>query len=452
MVNRETTTESRPLRRLLLFAYFFPPTGGAGVQRVVKFAKYLPEWGWIPTVVTVASSDYWMKDPTLGSEVPPGTQVVRTKALTGLSLLRRLAPAHAGTGAPVRKSARAIRSLRRIASFFLVPDTYVGWVPFAVAAGKQLLTSRGYDAMMTTSSPDSAHLIGLQLAKRFGVPWIADFRDPWTRRMAFSPPTVLHASLHRHLEGRVLKGATLVTVTSEETRRDYLNLYPEMPPEKIRVVTNGYDEEDFQSQHAQPPRDRFVLLHAGQLNPERPARPLLEGVSRFLEMHPEARGVLSVQFLGPHYESDSRASAELGVSGCVRFEQARPHRETIERLLGAHVLVLMEQDSERGGLILPGKIFEYLRARRPILGLLPKGAAWRLIEELGVGVCVRTGDAAACARQIERFYRQFQEGGPPGTGLSSEVLRRFERRSLAGRLAGLLEVACGRVSSRRPRR
>jgi glycosyltransferase involved in cell wall biosynthesis len=426
-------------RRILIFAYFFPPLGGAGVQRIAKFARYLPDEGWRPTVVTVRARDYWMDDPSLEDEMGPGVSIVRTRSLTGLSLLRRLLPARAGVGG-VRGSGRAIRALRGLASWACIPDSYVGWVPFAVREGERLLRTGSYDRILTTSSPDSAHLIGLTLAERHGVPWVADFRDPWVRRLSFRPPTALHRRRQEALERKVLERASLVTVTSEATREDYLGRHPDLPPGRIEVVTNGFDEHDFDGIAPQPiTNDMFTVLHAGQLNPERPAAPFLEGLALFLTRNPEARLRTRVTFLGPHYAGDREAALRLGVDGIVAFDSGRPHRETVRELLRSHILLLMEQDSERGGLILPGKVFEYLRARRPILGLLPPGAAWDLIASLGAGICCRTGDREACASALERFFSDWRRGGPAETGLGGDTLGRFERRALTRRLASLLD-------------
>lgn len=427
-------------RRILLFAYFFPPLGGAGVQRVVKLAKLLPRLGWLPTIVTVRARDYWMMDASLQAEIGPEVRVVRTASWTGLSLLRRLAPRAAGHGAGAR-SGRGHALARRAAAWALVPDSYVGWVPFASRAGRRLLAERRYDCLMTTSSPDSAHLIGLSLARRAGVPWVADFRDPWTRRLSFAPPTRWHRARHASLEARVLREAALVTVTSEETRADFLAHHAALPPGRIAVVTNGYDEEDFVA-HAgeRPPRSPLEILHAGQLNPERPARPFLEGLRLFLTRRPGAREEIRARFIGPCYESDRAAAVEMGLADRVVFEPGRAHGEIVRALLRSHVLLLMEQDSERGGLILPGKVFEYLRARRPVLALVPPGAAWSLIERLGAGRCCRTGDAEGCAAALADFHDAYRAGRLGETGLGAEDLAPFERGALARRFTELLET------------
>jgi len=435
-------------RRILIFAYFFPPLGGAGVQRVVKLVKHLPSLGWEPTVVTVRARDYWMEDATLQAELGPSVRVVRTPSLTGLSLLRRVAPRAGGRGAG-RRSGRGLALLRRAAAWALLPDSYIGWMPFAVRAGARLLAGTRYDCLLTTSSPDSAHLIGRFLARRSGVCWVADFRDPWTRRLSFSPPTAWHRRRHEILEASVLRESSLVTVTSEETRADYLARCPALPAGKIAVVTNGFDEEDFaELEGEEPDGGRLRILHAGQLNPERPARPFLEGMRLFLERRPAARARIEARFVGPCYERDRADAERLGLGDCVRFEPALAHAQVVRELRRSHLLLLMEHDSARGGLILPGKIFEYLRARRPILGLLPPGAAWKLIEDLRAGRCCRTGDAEGCAEALAGSYDDWRAGRWGPTPLSDAVLAPYERRALARRFVDLVaERLSGRDSA-----
>ncbi len=427
-------------KRILIFAYFFPPLGGAGVQRVVKLAKYLPELGWEPTIVTVRARDYWMLDGSLQRELGCAARIVRTRSLTGLSLLQRLAPRAAGQGGGARPSMRRIAGLRRLAAWTLLPDSYVGWVPFAQRAGSRLLRAQPYDMLMTTSSPDSAHLIGRALARRFRVPWVADFRDPWTQRLSFAPPTAWHRARQRALERSVLREASLVTVTTEETRADYLHRNPHLAPEQIAVVTNGYDEADFAAlREATPPARPMRILHAGQLNPERPARPFLEGLRRFLDRTPAAARELRIDFIGPHYARDLDDVRALGLDNIVRFESARPHAMIIDALCRSHVLLLIEHDSARGGLILPGKIFEYLRARRPILALVPRGAAWNLITRLQAGTCCATNDGEACARALAAYFEAYTAGRLSQTATADASLHPFERRTLARRFVELLE-------------
>ncbi|MEZ4651466.1 MAG: glycosyltransferase [Candidatus Eisenbacteria bacterium] len=223
-------------RRLLYVAYFFPPLGGAGVQRTLKFVRYLADFGWDATVVTGPAS-YWLRDDSLAEEVPSTVRVVRAPHWGSRFV--------GGGGSSTRRSASRIRGLRAVSRALLVPDAYVGWVAPTRRVLGDLVRAERFDAVITTSSPDSTHLLGRWLHRSRHLPWIADFRDPWTRRMSYAPPTELHHRVQRSLERSVLEEADRVVVTSDATRQDYLGLIPTLAPESIVTITNGFDEEDF---------------------------------------------------------------------------------------------------------------------------------------------------------------------------------------------------------------
>lgn len=425
------------MKRVLYVAYFFPPMGGAGVQRSAKFTRYLPRFGWAPTVLT-ADAAYWMRDETLLEDVAPDCVIHRVPAW-GAGVMQRQ------SGGEVRSAGR-IRFLRSLVRFLLVPDTYWGWVLPAWRRGAALIERESFDALVTTSSPDSAHLMGLGLHRRFGLPWIADFRDPWTRRMAYAPATPWHDRLHHRLEREVLLGADHVIVTSEETREDFLSRTPGLAPERVSVVTNGYDESDFEAAEAMRGADplptRFEVLHAGQLNPERGIEPYLEALLRLRERRAGGGELPRTRFAGGHYDRDLEAVRRRGLEPWVEFTPNRPHHASIADCLRARVLLLLEQPSERGALILPGKIFEYIRARRPILALVPpQGAAARLIARIGAGLVVDPSDPGAIAQALERLLGS----SPARSGVDASPvadwtsIRGFERQALTGALAARLD-------------
>jgi glycosyltransferase involved in cell wall biosynthesis len=423
------------LKRVLFIAFFFPPIGGAGVQRSLKFVRYLPESGWRATVLT-SRARYWMHDESLLAELPPETRVLRAPFWGG-----RLAGGGATAGA--RSHAR-VRFLRLLARTVLVPDAYVGWILPAFRMARRELARERYDAILTTSSPDSAHLLGRRLKRLTGIPWVADFRDPWTRRLAYAPPTRLHDALHRRLERSCLREADRVVVTAEETRRDFLARAPELSQGKITVIPNGFDEDDFTNAEtllynlgaapglAQIPH--APILHAGQLNPERPIAAYLEGLRLFAEREPARASLAETLFLGGHYDRDREEVERRGLGALVRFQGGCPHALSVAALLRSRILLLLEQDSDRGRLLLPGKIFEYLRARRPILAVVPRGgAADRLVRECQAGWVADPSRPDSIAEGISRLIEddRLPAETPP--------IDRFERRSLARELARVLD-------------
>lgn len=414
--------------KLLVLSYFFPPLGGAGVQRSLKFVRYLSEFGWDAEVVTVRQRAYWIRDPTLLDEVPTSVAIHRVANPIPLG----------GSGGGKRRSTSFMRGMRWLASLLLVPDVYTLWSRAAAREAQRLLREGSFRALWTTSSPDSTHLAGLRLHRRFGIPWVADFRDPWVRRLSFAPPTPLHRRMHLRMEASVIHAAQKVIVTSEQTRQDFLRRYPSLSPDRILVLTNGYDEEDFRDFVVDTPSDRFRILHLGQLNPERSLLPLLEPLSDLLRDRPNLRERVEVTCIGPHYETHLQEARRLGLENVVRFLPPCSHSDGIAWLGRAHLLLILEREGERGRLITPGKLFESMRSGRGVLALVDaESDATRLVREAGAGWAFSPsarGEIGACLEErLTRFLSGEQE-----SGASLEAIRVFERRNLSGDLARVL--------------
>jgi glycosyltransferase involved in cell wall biosynthesis len=451
-------------RDVLFVAFFFPPLGGGGVQRSLKFVRYLPTCGWQPRVLA-AESDYWMLDEALLAEVPPGTPVLRV-AFGGHRLI-----AMGGRGGT--RSRAATRFLRGLSRFFLVPDAYVGWSRRAAQVAEGEIARHPCALLFTTSSPDSAHLLGRRVKRATGLPWVADFRDPWTGRLAYAPPTPLHHRVHLALEGSCLREADAVVVTTPETRDDFLSRHRGLDPAKFRVIANGFDEEDFTAASAEPaagacawiPADGFPVLHAGQLNLDRPLGPFLAGLRLYRERalgrssvaapgnaarggegsaHGDAREAMAF-LLGPCYDSHRAEVKAAGLADVVRFLPGRTHRDAVTAMLSARVLLLLEQDSDRGRLVLPGKAFEYLRAGRPILAVVPRdGAAARFVRETGAGIAVDPSSPAEIAEGLARLL-----DGVAGSCPTAASAARYERRALTAELARIFDTV---LAARSPQR
>jgi glycosyltransferase involved in cell wall biosynthesis len=443
-------------RTILAIAYFFPPLGGGGVQRTVQFLKHLRPLGWRSEVVTGRAADYWVLDPSLAAQVPPDTVVHRTRALTGHALLGRgrrpgsaPRPVAAGPGAPPAPAVRSTRffaRLRRLSSSLLVPDAYVGWFPFALAAARARLVRGGVDILFTTSSPDTAHLVGLVLRERFAIPWVADFRDPWVRRLTFTAPTRFHRCLHQWLERRVLERADRVVVTNEATRDDFLARHAGIPAARFAVIPNGYDPEDIASlreysrERAAAPAGaagtrRLVLAHTGLLSGKRTLAPLTAALGELFSARPDLRSRLAVRQIGPRENVNDELVAAAGLADVVEFAGPVDHARVLVEMAAADILLLLEADEPAGSLITPGKIFEYLASGRPLLALVPEGPAATLVRAAGGGAVVAPRDAAGAAEVLARWLDHGLPAPPP----RAELLAPYARPALAAQLAALLD-------------
>ena len=422
---------------VLMFAYFFPPLGGGGVQRTSKFVKYLPSFGWTPVVVTVNKGAYWVRDATLEEDVPSDVDVLRTSSMSMFYLLGFL-PGGGSRGGGGQRSGALFSFLRKLSSFFLVPDQYAGWVPFAINGALRYMRKRPVSVVYSTSSPDSSHVAALLTKRLCGKPWVADFRDPWTERLTFSPPTRLHLRLHRFLEAAVLKNADRVVCTSEEMVRDFLNKYPRLEPQKFFVITNGFDPDDFTGRVAL--RDEFTISHTGILTGRRNVFGFLEGLRLFLERRPDAKSKMKVLFVGPRDRENELKVRKLNLFDVVTFQDALPHRECVRLQRSSHVLLLIEDESPRGALIYPAKVFEYGASGRPVLALVPEGAASRFVRELEAGTVCSPSDPLQISNAISSFFVAHESRLPLNGIVDKRLLVPYERRELAKTLAQLLDA------------
>ena len=439
------------MKRLLVLAYFFPPIGGGGCQRTLKLVRYLHPLGWTSTVVTSRDPDYWILDPTLLQEVPELTEVIRAGGLTSHRLVRLLS----GGGVAVERrqgerDPRSFRILRRLQSWLLIPDGYRSWAREAERAAARRIGAGGVDVLWTTSSPESAHLAGMALRRRFGLPWIADFRDPWVGRATYAPPTRWHDARHRALERGVVEAADRITLVSEAMVALYRDRYPGVPRERFVYVPNGVDSDDWRradgeassaasAQEAERDRGRFVLLHAGQLAHRPTVRTLLAAARRVIEADPSASSSIRLRFLGGNEELLPEEYCDPALHGIVELLPSRPHLEALAAMRRADALVLLGHGGEPDSLLYTGKIYEYLTSGRPVLGILDPGPGAELLRASGAGPVCSARDETAAAEALGRWYSEWRRAGRLPTVHPPEPLAvAWERSAIAGQVAGLL--------------
>ena len=428
-----------PIRRLLLITYYFPPSGGSGVQRALKFAKYLPEAGWQPTVLTVRTGEalYPDLDPSLEREVPAALQVERTKAWDPYALYARLvgkeksdvvSVGFTGTTQPgwKQKVARWIR-----ANVFL-PDARVGWVPFALRRGRELLEEGGYEAVFTTGPPHSAHLIGRFLAPRFKLPWVADFRDPWTEIDYADelPVTDVARWLDSALERSVLREASAVTVVTPSWRRDL----ERRVGARYQVICNGYDPADFTGEV--DPDPEFVVGYLGNLNEARSPTALWQALGE-MEAAVHMPG-LRVRFIGNVDPAALAGARRHGVEELVDVRPYVPHDEAVREMQRSSVLLLLINRAANRMGIIPGKVYEYVAAGRPVLGIgPPEGDAAAVLRDVGAGSMVDFEDVEGVKHFLIEKYQAWAEGRAL-SGASPEAAQAYSRKAQTGELAALL--------------
>jgi len=409
------------MRRVLLVSYYFPPVAGSGVFRPLRLARYLPDAGWEVTVLGVGSKARLLRDEALLREVPARTRVERTASLEPRTLLLAL-------------NRVGLRSLsRRVEPWFRIPDDQRGWVPFAVRRAMRALRERPHDAILTTSGPTSAHLVGLALERRLQVPWVADFRDEWTTNPYVRYPTAWHRRLNERMERAVLSESDRVVCVSAPWLDNLRSRTPGAPPEKFRVLPNGYDAAHFDGFPGERP-DCFRVVYTGTFYGHRSPRVFLEAVARVVAENRIPARDLDVVLVG-----HTAGAAGLGAPAAkgIRVLEQRPFHETLDHLRSAAVLLVVIP-AEGGAGNHTGKLFNYLAAGRPILALAPvPNVAVDLILESRSGVVAPPDDPAAVAEALVELYRRFKARVP--FDQDRAVVERYEARPQAAAYARLLE-------------
>lgn len=429
-------------RQVLCIAYFFPPSGGAGVQRPLKFVKYLPKFGWQARVLSVADGCYFAHDEALLRDIPPGTEVVRPTSLEieRLGLLRRQRSAHSVAGAVRTRGLRA--QLLRVLSEarrHLIPDPQLGWLPFAVAAALRMHRRRPFQAIWSTSSPATGHLVAMAVQAVTGLPWIADFRDAWSD----DPMGLLaHHRVHAQLEGLVLR-RTQRCVAVTQPVIDALRARALAPAEHFAHIPNGFDPADFPAEPPPPPAtDPWQITFTGSIYGKITTVPFLEALARLLRAHPEARGAVRVSFIG---QMDRRAQADYEATlqrldlgwACERRGYVS-HAAAIEAMHAAHTLLLPLYADPKAAQVMAGKTFEYLAAGRPILALATEGVTADLIRRARAGLVAPPEDVNAIHQALTTLWHAHRKGGIPHTP-DPAVVNEFSRVRLTQQLAGLLD-------------
>lgn len=443
MLRRDRPDVSEAPRRVLFVSYYFPPSGGPGVQRSLKFTKYLPQYGWQPTVLTVAPehASYPDLDPDLSDEVPPSVDVERTYAWDPYALYARILQKRKEDVVSVGFLGEASMNLRqRIARWIranvFLPDARVGWVPFAVKRGDDLLRRQRFDAILTTGPPHSTHLVGAVLAQRHSIPWVADFRDPWTEIDYYAdlpmtrPARIIDTMMERFVLRRATAGAVVSEVMKDQFRRS--------GPLPIEVIENGFDPADLdRAAVPDPPVDRFILAHIGNLNESRNPHALWKALAA---LNPdETMPMFSVIFIGNVEPAVLIASKRYGLEDRVETTPYLPHADALRRMQSSTMLLLSINRVDGAEGIVTGKVYEYVASGRPVIGIGPiDGDAARVVHDSGAGRMFDYEDAAAIASHLRKSYDDWAAGATL-QGASHSAAQRYSRREQAAALARLLE-------------
>lgn len=426
-------------RKVLIITYYWIPSGGAGVQRWVKFVKYLREFGWEPIVYTPENPEYPSEDFSFQKDIPADVEVIKTPIWEPYNVYRNLfgkkgQKINAGFISENKKSGWKDTLSIWIRGNFLIPDPRRFWIKPSVNYLKKYLQQNPVDAVITTGPPHSMHMIGLGLKKELpALKWVADFRDPWTNIDFYNDLylTSFADKIHRKLEKQVILNADCVLVVGGEMVREYA----EMSPKRIKLITNGFDREDMPGEKEKLDKG-FTLSHIGTLNAARNPKTLWKVLGEICSQNESFRSDLKIQLIGKTDFSVLEEIDKNGLSSNLEKTEYLSHNEAIAKQQTSQILLLLINNSANAKGILTGKFFEYLAAGRPILAVGPAdGEVANVLEETQAGVIVGFEDEEKTSIVVLEYYSQYKNGE---LSVSTKSIEKFSRRELTKQLSEVL--------------
>ncbi|MCB9244837.1 MAG: glycosyltransferase family 4 protein [Flavobacteriales bacterium] len=426
------------MKKVLIISYYWPPAGGGGVQRWLKMSKYLPENGWQPIIYTPSNGEAPVIDESLLAEIHPDLKTVRTKIwepysfyklLTGRKRSERVYSGFISS----KKESFAQKLSVFIRGNFFIPDARKFWIRPSIRFLKKYLRENPVDAIISTGPPHSMHRIALGVAPPLGIPWIADFRDPWTRIDFYDQLrlTKWGDRRHRRMEAEVLRDATKIVTVSPSWASDFKDISGR---NDIKIITNGYDPADF-GQIEQRTEDRFVLCHVGSMNKDRNPYVLWDALAELIKDHGFA-SKLCIQLIGQVDHSILESLDSKGLTPYLEHIPFVAHSEVPAYLQAASLLLLPVNDTPNSMGVVPGKLFEYMGSGKPILAIGPeKGDTAAFIRESGSGSVIGYSDLDRAIEVVKRTCENRSEGLDHQQGSIS----RFSRKQLAQQYTQLLD-------------
>jgi len=418
-----------------MICYYYPPFQTAGTERSVKFAQYLPQFGYEPYILTTR---------TLGDSADDKQRrIYRANELLNIYRAFR----RRGEGAEPGLKRLTVQGKRDrikgwVLDHLLIPDAQIGWLPFAVTVGKKIARSEGIDILFSTSPPESAHPIGECLKRLTGKPWVADFRDGWTYESLKGGALDIgyRRRIETSLERGVVSSADVITCATEPLARDFEGRYG-LSDRQVVVITNGFDNSEYATIPRYEPSPFFTIVHTGAFSLSSQGRnpyPFLQAVGILVSKHEELRQRLRVVFVGRLAGKEKTFVSELGLDSWVRCVEQVTREESLCYQAKADVLLLVPDPFISSQV--PGKLYEYFAAQRPILALAAGNACEELISELANGVVVPPDNEEKIKEAILAFYKQWKERKLEAA-VDPARLKRFDRRELTERLAQIFDMA-----------
>lgn len=428
------------LRKVLIITYYWPPSGGSGVQRWLKFVKYLRDYGWEPIIYTPENPENPSEDISLIKDVPEHLEVIRRPILEPYSAYKRFVgmkkhdKINAGFLQERQKPSFAESVSIWLRGNLFIPDARRFWIKPSVKYLRKYLRNSHIDAIVSTGPPHSMHLIADKLHSKTGIPWLADFRDPWTG-IYFYPQlklTRLADRIHHKLEKRILANADEVTVVSKQMLLEFKTLFER----DYKLVTNGYDEADIFPLEADALDTHFSLAHIGTIGPTQNPTLLWKTIARIALENNEFAKHLQIKLIGKTDIRVFKDIAKYELESYLSKTDYIPHENVVREMQKSQVLMLFINNTPEGKGILTGKMFEYLATGRPILCIAAlDGDAPQLLQETNSGIAIDHQDEDGMYKYLMQIFDKYQKNTLQS---KKDISKTYSRKALAGKIADIL--------------
>ena len=425
------------MKRVLIITYYWPPSGGSGVQRWVKFSKYLPSQGWQPVIYTPENPDMPSIDQSLYSDIPGEAEIIKRPITEIYSIYRRISGNKGGGEVnPINSQKKTLKQklMLAIRGNLFIPDPRISWLRPSVRFLKKYLREHPVDVIVSTGPPHSMHLIAREVSKATGIPWVADFRDPWTRMFYFKHLALSDWARKKHekLEKMVLDDASAVVAVSPLVQEEFKT----MTGNRIELVTNGYDPEDF-GQIVEPD-GHFNIVHTGLFASDGNPETLWKVLSDLCREDARFAEQLRIRLVG---KNDTMILDSIHAAGLERNLVDlgyRDHTVAVREQMGSTMLILPLRKEPEYRATLPGKLFEYLGSQRPVLGIgQTDGAMARILADTGAGETFEWDDEAGIRTYVLKRWEKFLAGDDDS--VPDNNIEQYSRKATARKMAALLE-------------
>lgn len=433
------------MKNVLVVSYFFPPFSGGGIIRIHNFVKYFPLFDIRPVVLTIDDAYYpsMYFDDQLQTSYDSSVDIIRTSSIEPAG--KELRDKVYGTKERTSIDKIVIGIVKRIVNLFLIPDRYVLWTPSAVRAGKQAVRKNQIDAVLATAPPFTSHLVAYIVAKSAKLPLILDTRDDWIGNVYYETGNYFRRRIERFMESRIVRYASHVVCATPESVELYRKKYPALDPTKFSHISNGFDPELFADATPKQARDTICFVHTGSLPPKRSPEFFVRAVRRVIDSDPELANIIRVRFVGYAPLEHENLVKELGLEAQISFVPNMPQEDVANMLSEeADVCLIFQRNVDGGQTAIPGKIYEYIAVRKPILCMTDGGSTANLLKRLGANLITEYDDVDSIAESIENIVRNYGEFAA-SFDWADETVDQFSRkeqtRALAERIEELVEPA-----------